>query len=235
MMNILYIWFPASWGPSVVEAIQKRNETWLAKKPVVRDPYIFNRKEAAMGSLSREVTCKIQKWNINADGFHPILVANARVDWLALKDDDITKKFPILLEGILQDVFSQRASSAWQGAQPQKLTVSMLLPGTSTASERRDLLQSRRQFWPTLTTRHASLVPVCTEALQRERRQMQAKHLWYNLDIRWVDLEEKLQVLAPTGLTRDDIWRHLFLTKQRKNPFVEGCYTGEDLEDVKLI
>ena len=233
MMNILYIWFPASWGPSVVEAIQKRNETWLAKNPIVRDPYIFNRAEAAMGSLSREVTCKIQKWNIKADGFHPILVANARVDWLALKDDDITKKFPILLEGILQDVFSQRASPAWQGAQPQKLTVSMLLPGTSTASEWRDLLQSRRQFWPALTTRHASLVPVCTETLQRERRQMQAKHLWYNLDIRWVDLEEKLQVLAPTGLTREDIWKHLFLTKQRKNPFVEGCYTGEDLEDVK--
>ena len=62
---------------------------------------------------------------------HPILVANARVDWLAMDDDDITKTFPILLEGILQDVHSQRAASAWQGAQPQKLTVSMLLPGTS--------------------------------------------------------------------------------------------------------
>ena len=62
---------------------------------------------------------------------------------------------------------------------------------------------------------------------------MQAKHLWYNLDIRWVDLKDKLEVLAPTGLTRDDIWRHLFLTKQRKNPYEEGCYTGEDLEDVK--
>ena len=48
-------------GLSVVEAIQKRNETWLAKKPVVCDPYIFNRAEAAMGSLSREVTCKIQE------------------------------------------------------------------------------------------------------------------------------------------------------------------------------
>ena len=36
---------------------------------------------------------------------------------------------------------------------------------------------------------------------------MQAKHLWYNLDIRWVDLEEKLEVLAPTGLTKNDIWR----------------------------
>ena len=35
------------------------------------------------------------------------------------------------------------------------------------------------------------------------------------------------------GLTREDIWRHLFLTKQRKNPYKEGCYTGEDVEDVK--
>ena len=232
MMNILYVWFPASWGPSVVEAIQKRNETWLAKKPVIRDPHIFNRAEVTMGPLSRELTCKIQKWNIDADGFHPILVANARVDWLALKDDDITSKFPILLEGILKDVFSQRASSAWQGAQPQKLTVSMLLPGTSTAAEWRDLLQSRRQFWPTLTTRHASLAPLCAEALQRERRQMQAKHLWYNLDINWEELDKKLQVLAPTGLSRDEIWKHLFLTKQRQNPFVEGRYSGADYEDV---
>ena len=233
MMNILYVWFPASWGPSVVEAIQTRNVTCLAKKPIVRDPHIFDRKEAARGSRAREATCRIQKWNIKAEGFHPILVANARVDWLAMDDEDITKKFPILLEGILQDVYSQRAASAWQGAQPQKLTVSMLLPGTSSAAEWRDLLQSRRQFWPTLATRHASLVPVSVEALQRERRQMQAKHLWYNVNIRWSDLKDKLEVLAPTGLTRDDIWRHLFLTKQRKNPYEEGCYTGEDVEDVK--
>ena len=73
------------------------------------------------------------------------------------------------------------------------------------------------------------------EALQRERRQMQAKHLWYNVDIRWSDLKDKLEVLAPTGLTRDDIWRHLFLTKQRKNPYEEGCYTGEDLGLVNMV
>ena len=57
------------------------------------------------------------------------------------------RSFPSYSKGILQDVFLQRASSAWQGAQPQKLTVSMLLAGTSTASEWRDLLESRRQFY----------------------------------------------------------------------------------------
>ena len=84
MMNILYVWFPASWGPSVVEAIQTRNVTCLAKKPIVQDPHIFDRKEAARGLRARQVTCRIQKWNIKAEGFHPILVANARVDWLAM-------------------------------------------------------------------------------------------------------------------------------------------------------
>ena len=77
-------------------------------------------------------------------GFPSYPGSKCRVDWLAMDDDDITKKFPILLEGILQDVYSQRAASAWQGAQPQ-------IPGTSSAAEWRDLLQSRRQFWPTLT------------------------------------------------------------------------------------
>ena len=70
---------PASWGPSVVEAIQTRNVTCLAKKPIVLDPHIFDRKEAARGSRAREVTCPIQKWNIKAEGFHPILVARAEV------------------------------------------------------------------------------------------------------------------------------------------------------------
>ena len=108
MSGSLPVEVPRSWKP-----FRRVNVTCLAKKPIVRDPHIFDRKEAVRGSQAREVTCRIQKWNIKAEGFHSILVANARVDWLAMDDDDITKKFPILLEGILQDVFSQRASSAW--------------------------------------------------------------------------------------------------------------------------
>ena len=33
LMNTLYVWFPASWSPSVVEAISERNQTWLAQHP----------------------------------------------------------------------------------------------------------------------------------------------------------------------------------------------------------
>ena len=83
------------------------------------------------------------------------------MDWLYLDDTDITQQFEILREGILRDVFSQRASSAWQGMQPQRLTVSLLLPCMNgEAEEWLDFMQCQRQFWPTMTTRHASLVPI---------------------------------------------------------------------------
>ena len=62
---------------------------------------------------------------------------------------------------------------------------------------------------------------------------MQSKHLWYNIDINWEELDKKLQVLAPTGLNREEIWKHLFITKHRQNPFVEGRYSGADYEEVK--
>ena len=102
----------------------------------------------------------MQKWNVGSEKVHPILVANARVDWMSLITLTSLRQFEILREGILRDVFSQRISSAWQGMQPQRLTVSLLLPGMgSKADEWLDFLQRQRQFWPAMTTRHASLGP----------------------------------------------------------------------------
>ena len=231
MMNILYVWFPASWGPSVVEAIQTRNVTCLAKKPIVRDPHIFDRKEAARGSRAREVTCRIQKWNIKAEGFHPILVANARVDWLAMEDDDITKKFPVLLEGILQDVYSQRAASA---RCPTAKTYGVNAPPRDQPCGRMERFIAIQT--PILAyTCHSACLSCPCECRSPSANDDRCKPSTFGTtcDIRWSDLKDKLEVLAPTGLTREDIWRHLFLTKQRNNPYGEGCYTGEDVEDVK--
>ena len=100
LMNTLYVWFPASWGPSVVEAISKRNQTWLKQHPVQRDPAMFNASEVENGPASREMTYKIQKWSVISQRVRPILVANARVDWLALQDSELTQNLTILREGI---------------------------------------------------------------------------------------------------------------------------------------
>ena len=115
-MNTLYMWFPASWAPSVVEAIVKRNRKWQSTSPVPRDPSIFTAAECDEAQASRDMSHKIQKWNVKSTRVFPILLANARVDWLGLEDEEITQNFSVLREGILRDVFSQRASSAWQGA-----------------------------------------------------------------------------------------------------------------------
>ena len=233
LMNTLYVWFPASWGPSVVEAISKRNQKWLQQHPVHRDPAMFNPLEVQNGPASREMRYKIQKWNVSSKKVHPILVANARVDWMSLDDSDITQQFEILREGILRDVFSQRTSSAWQGMQPQRLTVSLLLPGMSSkADEWLEFLQGQRQFWPTMTTRHASLAPIRRLTFQRERRLMQSKHLWDTLSIDWHKLYWKLYSAKPTGHSRELLWTHLFVQKHRQKPFQEREYQGDDIEDV---
>ena len=49
--------------------------------PVHRDPAMFNASEVENGPASRKMTYKTQKWNVNSD--RVILVANARVDWMA--------------------------------------------------------------------------------------------------------------------------------------------------------
>ena len=96
--------------------------------------------EAENGPASREMTYKIQKWNVNSLEAHPILVANARVDWMALQDSELTQQFEILREGILCDVFPQRALSAWQGMQPQLLLHFRIASGHSSIMRWRQLL-----------------------------------------------------------------------------------------------
>ena len=194
---------------------------------------MFSDADVLKGEAARDVTSNIQKWNVVAPRFYPILVANARVDWLGLKDDEITKQFHTLLEGILQDVFAQRASAAWQGAKAQKLTVSLLLPGEGTAAQWRDFLQSKRRLWPTLSHRYTALTPLQEKVLQRERRHMRAKHLWDYIDIDWYELDRKLKVAEPTGLPRQYIWDLLFVIKHRQNPYQEAKYNGWDYKEVK--
>ena len=55
----------------------------------------FNPLEVQNGPASRDMRYKIQKWNVNSIKVHPILVANARVDWMSLDDSDITQQLGV--------------------------------------------------------------------------------------------------------------------------------------------
>ena len=151
---------------------------------------------------------KIQKWNV-----FPILLATTRVDWLGIEDREITQHFPILLEGILRDVFSQRASAAWQGAPPQKVAVSILLPTIYWLDD----LQSQRHFWPSMTTRFVSMDSLKEMTLRKERQRLKSKHLWDTIDLDWDALYKKLYVHKPTGLSRDAL-EAAFLEQTQTQP-----------------
>ena len=61
---------------------------------------------------------------------------------------------------------------------------------------------------------------------------MQSKHLWDTLSIDWSKLSWKLYTYKPTGLSREDLWTHLFVTKHRANPYQEREYQGADRDAV---
>ena len=83
-----------------------------------------------------------------------------------------------------------------------------------------------------MTTRHASLAPLTSATFQRERRRVQAKHLWDNVNLQWPALTKKLYVSKPTGLSREALWEMLFLVKHRANPWQGQEYWGADWRDV---
>ena len=100
------------------------------------------------------------------------------------------------------------------------------------ADERLDFMQRQRQFWPTMTTRHASLAPIELGTFRRERRLMQSKHLWDTFSIDWYKLDSKLHNAKPTGHSRELLWNYLFVQKHRQNPFQEREYQGHDAKNV---
>ena len=62
---------------------------------------------------------------------------------------------------------------------------------------------------------------------------MRSKHLWPTIDINWQELVRKLNVTEPTGLTREQLWKQLFVIEHRENPYQEGRYKGADFPQVK--
>ena len=180
---------------------------------------VFTAAEVADQHASREMAYKIQKWNVQAAGTFPILLANTWVDWLGIEDQEITQHFPILREGILSGMAGCSSSeshgfniAAW-ACPPDKWL---------------DYLQSQRHFWPSMTTRFASLVPLNGTALRRERQRLKSKHLWDTIRLDWNALYDKLYVLRPTGLVRTQLWE-LFWNKHRVVATIQGFTVENDV------
>ena len=258
LIATLYIWFPASWAPLVTEKLFERS-------PKIDDPSKDSRSgqpvrgltqplsserdwhlpcnvrdagEAATEADSYAVHYKIRKWALDGTAIVPVLNATSRVNWLELDDQNFLAGLGVLREGILCDVYSQKCSAAWQGARPQRMTVSIMLPGRQSADDWLDFMLSQRNLWPTYSPKGAPIEMLTEQTLRRERRKLQAKHLWLDVKVQFHLLGNRMHASAPTGLTRQQLEELLFCRSTKENltnPYEQQEYRGPRREEVRYL
>ena len=154
----------------------------------------------------------------------PVLNVSSRVFWFELDDKALLDSYTVLQEGILCDVFSQKCSAAWQGARGERLTVAIMLPGRQDADDWLNFMLSQKNLWPTFTTRGTLTEEVSEQVFRKERRRLQAKHLWMEVKLRWRVLADRMYTVAPTGKSKEEFDALLFDRAARRshtNPYEE--------------
>ena len=174
-----------------------------------------------------EVVYKIRQWSLPGAAVVPVLNVSSRVFWLELDDKALLDSYTVLQEGILCDVFSQKCSAAWQGAPGQRLTVAIMLPGRQPADDWLDFMLSQKNLWPTFATRGTLTEVISEQTFRKERRRLQAKHLWMEVKLSWNVLAARMYTAAPTGKSREQLYTLLFNKEDRgsqRNPYEEKAY-----------
>ena len=187
-------------------------------------------------SDSTEVKYKIRQWSLPGATVVPVLNVSSRVFWLELDDKALLDSYGVLQEGILCDVFSQKCSAAWQGARGERLTVSVMLPGRQDADDWLNFMLSQKNLWPTFTTRGTIAEELSAQVFSKERRRLQAHHLWMVVNLKWGVLVDPMYVKAPTGKSKEDLETLLFDRVARRNrtdPYDEKKYRGAGLREVQ--
>ena len=154
---------------------------------------------------STEVKYKIRQWSLPGAAIVPVLNVSSRVFWLELDDKALLDSYGVLQEGILCDVFSQKCSAAWQGARGERLTVGVMLPGRQDADDWLNFMLSQKNLWPTFTTRSTLTEEISAQVFSKERRRLQAQHLWMEVKLRWGVLVDRMYVKAPTGKSKEEL------------------------------
>ena len=85
-----------------------------------------------------------------------------------------------------------------------------MLPGRQMADEWLDFMLSQRNLWPTFTTKGAPTEMISEKTFRKERRRLQAKHLWMDIKISWNLLLNRMYTEAPTGMSREQLHDLLF-------------------------
>ena len=130
--------------------------------------------------------------------------------------------FPRRKEGILRDVFIQKAVVAWDSAPRNRIMVSLLLPGPMEMDQWLRDVRASINMWPLQKTAH-----VMTNQLARERRRLQARHIWEKIEPDWPMIKERVWTKQATGLPYEALFRRLFLHDYtEESRWLENSYKG---------
>ena len=129
---------------------------------------------------------RVKRWQADQGGCCPVLQSRINVDWLTFDPQMFAPLFPRLYEGILHDVFIQKAAVAWDNAPSSRIMVSFLLPGPMEADQWLHKVRANRHMWPSQMTSHAAANQLATDIFMRgERRRLQARHIWEKIQPNW--------------------------------------------------
>ena len=255
LMSTLYVWFPASWAPMVAERLfgwssqhgsssnpqygrpaSGSHQSYAGSHPWHQQGQGTADQEVDMDDVeSTEVMYKVRQWSLPGAAIVPVLNVSSRVFWLELNDKALLNSLAVLQEGILCEVFSQKCSAAWQGARGERLTVAIMLPGQQDPDDWLNFMLSQKNLWPTFTSRGTLTEEVSEKVFSKERRRLQAQHLWMEINLRWGVLEDRMYVKSPTGKPKKELDALLFdraARRNRKDPYEEKSYRGTRTKEV---
>ena len=113
-VDSLFVWFPASWMPLVVDAIREKSCAY--NQVVSQLGAAFTDQTQTVLPEGLDFTYKVKRWQADARGCCPVLQSRINVDWLTFDPQMFAPLFPRFTEGILRDVFIQKAVAAWDYA-----------------------------------------------------------------------------------------------------------------------
>ena len=133
-VDSLFVWFPAAWMPLVIDAL--REKSYMRSKSVSQlGAVAFTDRSQFELPEAQEFSYRVKRWQVDQSGCCPVLQSRINVDWLTFDPQMFAPLFPRLYEGILHDVFIQKAAVAWDNAPSSRIMVSLLLPGPMEADQ----------------------------------------------------------------------------------------------------
>ena len=118
----------------------------------------------------------------------------------------------------------------WPGTMPLviELWLVSLLPGPMKMDQWLTDVRASINMWPLQKTAHGMTNQLATEVfMRRERRRLQARHIWEKIEPDWPMIKERVWTKQATGLSYDALFRRLFLHEYtEESRWLENSYKG---------